>query len=229
MCFLAKVGGLGGTDANERVFVLLDANARTGERSVRCSDDESRILGAYGRDALNDNGERLLSFAINCKLALTDTFFSARKGGKSHTYNRTSPKNRKQIDDIFTRQAHRPRVHDVEVVPQPPPPAKANSDHNIVHIKVRLTGHVAPNRQSPKAPRSRHFDRQFLSDGNCRQRVVARVVSTLNQSMLPCTRLVRLTYSPRLSSRRYKHKHHHHAANARADGANLSKPRPPSK
>ena len=37
--------------------VLLDANARTGQRVVGCGDDESRLLGAYGREGLNDNGE----------------------------------------------------------------------------------------------------------------------------------------------------------------------------
>ena len=35
-CFLATVGGLDGTDPNERVFILLmDANGRTVQRGVR--------------------------------------------------------------------------------------------------------------------------------------------------------------------------------------------------
>ena len=36
-------------------------------------------LGAYGRDELNDNGERLLNFATGNKLAVTKTFFSNAK------------------------------------------------------------------------------------------------------------------------------------------------------
>ena len=72
-----------------------------------CDDEESRVLGAYGRDVRNDNGKRLLSFATNCKQALTNTFFSMRKGGISHTHNATSPNERMRIDYILT---HRPRV-----------------------------------------------------------------------------------------------------------------------
>ena len=146
----------------ECLFVLIDANARTGRRVAGCGDDESRVLGAYGRDARNDNGERLLSFATNCKLALTNTFFSTRKGGISHTHNGTSPNDRKRIDYILTRQVHRPRVHDVKVIPQPPPPAKADSDHNMMYIKVRLSGRFAPNRRARKAPRAGQLDRQLL-------------------------------------------------------------------
>ena len=132
----------------EYLFVLMNANARTGQRVVGCGDDESRVLGAYGRDVLNDHGKRLISFATNWKLALTNTFSSTRKGGISHRHNGTSPNDRQRIDYILTRQTHLPKGHDAKVVPQPPPPAKADSDHNIVDIKVRLTGHFAPNRQA---------------------------------------------------------------------------------
>ena len=89
--------------------------------------DDGRVLGAYGRDELNNNGKRLLSLASDNKLALTNTFFSARKGGTSHTFNGINSRNdRKRIDYILTRQAHRPRVYDVKVHPQPPSPAKAD-------------------------------------------------------------------------------------------------------
>ena len=75
----------------ECLFALMVANARTGQRMEGCSDDESRVLGEYGRDARNDNGDRLRSFATSCKLALTNTFFSTRKGGILHTHNGTNP------------------------------------------------------------------------------------------------------------------------------------------
>lgn len=163
----------------ECLFVLVDANARTGKRMEECGD--GRVLGAYGRDELNSNGKRLLAFASDNRLALTNTFFSARKGGISHTFNGISSRNdRKRIDYILTRQAHRSRVHDVKVHPQPPPPAKADSDHNIVYAMVRLSGRFAPNRRVRTKNKIRPFDRQkFRSDGDCRQRVVARVLSKL--------------------------------------------------
>ena len=111
-----------------------------------CGDDEGRMLGADGRDVGNDNGKRLISFATNCKLALSKARFSTRKGVISDTRNGTSPNGRKRIDYILSRRAHRPRVQDVKIVRQPPAPAKVDSNHNILYIKVRLSGHFAPNR-----------------------------------------------------------------------------------
>ena len=85
----------------------------------RCGD--ARVLGAYGRDALNNNGKRLRSLASDNELDLTNTFCSARKGGISHTFSGINSHNdRKRIDYILTRQAHRRRVYDVKVHPQPP-------------------------------------------------------------------------------------------------------------
>ena len=49
---------------HEQLFVSMDANARTGRREKgQVGNKDSKILGAYGRDTLNDNGELLLSFA----------------------------------------------------------------------------------------------------------------------------------------------------------------------
>ena len=139
----------------------MDADVRTGQRMEGCGEDESRVFGANGRDVANDNGERLLPFATNCKLALTNMFLSLRKGGISHTPNGTRPNDHKQIDYILTRQTHRPRVQDFEVVPQPPAPAKADSDHNILFIEDRRSGHFAPNKQIRRPIKRGEFDRHF--------------------------------------------------------------------
>ena len=75
------------------------------------------MLGAYGRDELNNNVKRLLIFAKENKLAVTSTCFSSRKGGVSHTFNGISSRNDQQLSDyIVTRQAHRSRVYDVKGV-----------------------------------------------------------------------------------------------------------------
>ena len=66
---------------HEQLFVLMDANARTGRREKGgVGSKDSKNLGAYGRDTLNDNGELLLSFANNHDLANVNTFFSTPKG-----------------------------------------------------------------------------------------------------------------------------------------------------
>ena len=51
---------------HEQMFVLMDANARTGRRGKGwVGSKDNKILGSYGRDTFNDNGELLLSFANN--------------------------------------------------------------------------------------------------------------------------------------------------------------------
>ena len=96
--------------------MLMDANARTGEKMEGERAEDDGVLGAYGRDDLNNNGKHLLNFATDNKLAVTNTFFSTRKGDISHTYSGVigdSAGDFKRIDYILTRQAHRPRVHNV--------------------------------------------------------------------------------------------------------------------
>ena len=86
---------------HEQLFVLMDANARTGRRGGgKLGSEECKVLGAYGRDYLNDNGERLLSFSANHELALLNTFFSTAKNAISYTFN---GRGKKRIDYILTR------------------------------------------------------------------------------------------------------------------------------
>ena len=47
--------------AREYVFVLTDANARTGKRGEGGGEADSKVLGAYGRDESSENGKQLLS------------------------------------------------------------------------------------------------------------------------------------------------------------------------
>ena len=87
---------------NEQLVVLVDATARTGRREkggVRSK--ESEILGADGRDTLNDNKEVLLSFADNHDLALVKIVIGTRKDGVSHVFNGLG---KKRIDNILTNK-----------------------------------------------------------------------------------------------------------------------------
>ena len=61
------------------LFVLMDANARTGRRGGgKPGSEECKVVGAYGRDTLNDNGKRLLSFSANHELVLLKYVFQYR-------------------------------------------------------------------------------------------------------------------------------------------------------
>ena len=98
---------------HEQFFMLMDANARTGRRGGgELGGEECKALGAYGRDTLNDNGERLLSVSANHELALLNTLFSTAKNAISHTFK---GRGRKCIDYILTRQRDRILVRDVTV------------------------------------------------------------------------------------------------------------------
>ena len=102
---------------HEQLFVLMDASARTGRREKRqMGSKDSKILGAYGRDTLNDNGELLLSFANSHDLALVNTFFSTPNRGVSHTFN---GRGKKSIDYILMKQRDRKLIRKVTVHPQP--------------------------------------------------------------------------------------------------------------
>ena len=72
--------------AREYVFVLTDANAWTGKIGEGGGEADSKVLGACGRDMLNENGKLLLGFAEDNKLALLNTFFCTPKSGVSYTF-----------------------------------------------------------------------------------------------------------------------------------------------
>ena len=77
--------------SSDYLFVLIDANARTG---VRMGEEDCNVIVAYGRDTRvsDSNGTSLLRFAGDDKLALVNTSFSAPKGCTSRTSNGTRPR-----------------------------------------------------------------------------------------------------------------------------------------
>ena len=84
------------------MFVRIAANARTGQRVDGCIISVVMMV-----DCLEHTGvicdtmlvsEVLLLFAINCKLALTNTILSSRKGSTPHTHTGARPNDRKRID-----------------------------------------------------------------------------------------------------------------------------------
>ena len=81
----------------------MDANARTGIRGIGWTDSE--VLGAYGRDELNDNGERLLIHGTDNKFALLNTYYATPARGISYTFQRPNRgKAKYRLDYILTRQ-----------------------------------------------------------------------------------------------------------------------------
>ena len=131
--------------AREYVVVLTDANARTGKRGEGGGKTDSKVLGAYGRDKLNENGKLLLGFAEDNKLALLNTFFCTPKSGVSSTFQSANrSKGQARLDDILTKEADRRLIRCVNV--RRSPLEAPESDHDLVYAKVRIPRRSAPNR-----------------------------------------------------------------------------------
>ena len=95
-----------GVPSRDHLLVLMDANARTGMGGIGWT--ESKVLGAYGRSELNDNGEQLLIHATDNKLALLNTHYATPARGISYAFQ--SPNRGKaqyRLDYILTRQLDR--------------------------------------------------------------------------------------------------------------------------
>ena len=156
---------------HEQLFALMDANVGTGRRGGgKLGSEECKVHGTYGRDNLNDNGERLLSFSANHELALLNAFFSTAKNAISHTFN---GRGKKRIDYILTRQRDRKFVRDVTVHPQPS--FLPISDH-IVTANVKLLGRFARNRPVREAKGPPSIDRRrLMADPHLRQQVATAI------------------------------------------------------
>ena len=137
------------------LLVPMDANARTGSRGIGWTD--SKVLGAYGRDELNDNGERLLTHATDNKLVLLNAFYATPVRGISYTFQ--SPhrgKDQCRLDYILTWQEDRRLVRNVTV--RTPLRENAESDHNLVIGNIRLLGRNAPKRLKRVINKKRALD-----------------------------------------------------------------------
>ena len=167
--------------AREYVFGLTDANARTGKRGEGGGEADSKVLGTYGRDKLNENGKLLLGFAEDNKLALLNTFVCTPKSGESYTFQSANrSKGQARLDYILTKQADRRLIRCVDV--RRPPLEAPESDRNLVYAKVRIPRRSAPNRRkrnSTKETPKLAGLRRLLTDPDLRFQVANTMVDAL--------------------------------------------------
>ena len=139
-----------------KLFVLMDANARTGiregeswgMRSVKFSVPTAEI---HSTIMVSDS----FRFSVNHGLALLKTFFSTADNAISHTFK---GRGKKRIDYILTRQQDRKIMRDVTVHPQPS--SLPISDHNTVTAHLKLLGRFARSRPVREAKGPPPIDRR---------------------------------------------------------------------
>ena len=100
----------------EYVFTLTNANARTGKRDGRGGEADIKMLGAYDRDVLNENGKLLLGFTQDNKLALLNTLFCIHKSGLSYSFqNANRNKGKLRPNYILTNKVGRRLVRCINI------------------------------------------------------------------------------------------------------------------
>ena len=159
--------------AREYVFILTYANAGIGKRGEGGREADSKVLGAYGRDMLNEDGKLLLDFAEDNKLALRNTFFCILQSDVSYTFQSANcSEGQTCLYYILTKQVNRRLIRCVNI--RRPPLEAPASDHNLVYVKVRISRRSAPNpmkRGSTKETPKLVDLRRLMTDPNRRCQV----------------------------------------------------------
>ena len=114
---------------HEQLFVLMHANAHTGRRGGgKLGSERGKVFGAYGRDTLDGNGERLLSCFANHELALLNRLFSTVKHAISHMFN---GRGKTRFDYIFTEAARQETRAGCYCAPPTVIPTYLGSQHRL--------------------------------------------------------------------------------------------------
>ena len=156
----------------------------TGERGEGGGGANSKVLGAYGQDMLNENGKPLLlGFAEDNKIALLSTLFCTPKSGVSHSFQSANNRSEGQarLGYILTKQADRRRIRCINV--RRPPLEAPESNHNLVYAKVRIPCRSTPNRgkrDSTKETSKLANLRRLMTGPNLQSQLANAMVDTLS-------------------------------------------------
>ena len=178
---MAALNSTASEPAREYIFVLTDENARTGKRGDGGGEADSKMLGAYGRDVLNENGTLQLGFAEHNKLALLNTFFCTPKTDVSYIFQSANrSKAQARLDYILTKQANHRLIRCVNVPRSLL--AASESDRNPVYAKVLISRRSAPNRKkrdsTKETPKAVDL-RGLMADPNLRCQITNAMAAAL--------------------------------------------------
>jgi hypothetical protein len=112
---------------SDYVVIMGDWNAMVGEGR------EELVVGKFGLGVRNERGEQMVDFCKRNKLVVTNTWFDNQKR-RRYTWKKPGDVNRYQIDYILVRQRYRNSVKSAQSYPG----ADADTDHNLVAMRVKL-------------------------------------------------------------------------------------------
>ena len=118
------------TDKSDQLLVMGDFNSKVG-RIV--DSNEKGVVGNFGLGERNDCGERLVEFAMENEMAITNTMFMNHK---RRLYTWTSPDGdtKKQIDYILVNRRMRTSVSATRTLPG----ADCGSDHEMLMCEFKF-------------------------------------------------------------------------------------------
>ena len=128
---------VGSVPAREYVLVLTDANARTGKRGEGGGETDRKVLGAYGRDKLNENGKLLLGFAEDNKLPLLNTLFLHPPKWRVLYVPERQPQQGTITFGLYSDKAGGPPTHPLSLCP----PAPLRGTRTGSQTRVRQSPH----------------------------------------------------------------------------------------
>lgn len=112
------------------VIIIGDLNCRVGKK------EGDKVIGKYGEETKNDNGNRLIELCKEYKLMVANTFF-AHKDIHKYTWIQPTRKLRSIIDLVIVKQERNIVVRDVRTYRKP----ECGSDHHLVMTKLKCNGY----------------------------------------------------------------------------------------
>lgn len=112
---------------SREIIILGDLNSRTGKKQ------HNKVIGQYGEETINDNGNRLIALCEQNDMKITNGFFQHRDIHK-YTWTQNTRGLKSIIDYTIIRQKTKLIVQDVRVYRG----ATCGSDHHLLKTKLTI-------------------------------------------------------------------------------------------
>src|SRR6201990_961957 len=160
----------GGRREGETVLLMGDFNARVGRRR----NEVERMLGPYGEEVRNTDGEILMDFCLRKGMKIMNGFFQQRDSHRFTRYrwnNNTKEFDQKSIIDYIISTDSK-MVKNVKVIPG----ISMDSDHRLVVTDIRIRMERIQNKEKRSA-----FKVELLKENGKKREYIEKVKENLKQ------------------------------------------------